>query len=218
MGVHAMQLLFLFCALIGGTVFILQFVLAVIGAGADDLELADDIPDDIPDDVASGHAHGHGSTWLFGVISFRTVVAALTFFGLAGLASLEGGISAPLTLLIALVIGAGAMYGVHYLMQLLYRLRYDGTVRIQRTVGERGTVYVPIPGNNEGLGKIQIRTQGRIMEYAARTRVPEKLKTGTTVEVVSILSPMTLEVEPVDEATLATSHPQDRDDVEDSVA
>ena len=37
-----------------------------------------------------GHAHGHGSTWMFGVISFRTVVAALTFFGLAGLASLSG--------------------------------------------------------------------------------------------------------------------------------
>ncbi len=34
--------------------------------------------------MADGHdaAHAHGSTWLFGVISFQTVVAALTFFGL----------------------------------------------------------------------------------------------------------------------------------------
>ena len=90
------------------------------------------------------------------------------------------------------------MYGVHYLMQSLYRLRYDGTAQIHRTIGERGTVYVPIPPNHEGLGKIQIRTQGRIMEYAARTRGPDKLRTGTTVEVVEILSPMTVDVEPVD--------------------
>ena len=206
-----MYMLFLICALFGGTVFILQFVLAIIGAGADDLDIADDIPDDIPDDfgdVTAG-AHGHDSTWLFGVISFRTIIAALTFFGLAGLASLEGKLNAPLTLLIALAVGAAAMYGVHYLMQLLYRLRHDGTARIQRTVGQRGTVYIPIPGNNEGLGKIQIRTQGRIMEYAAKTREPVKLKTGTTVEVVSVLSPMTLEVEPVDDAALA--FPQDAD-------
>ena len=92
------------------------------------------------------------------------------------------------------------MYGVHYLMRSLYRLRYDGTARIQRALGERGTVYIPIPPRHEGLGKIQIRTQGRIMEYAARTGGPDRLKTGTTVEVTEVLSPTTLEVEPVDEA------------------
>ena len=108
--------------------------------------------------------------------------------------------SGPITLLIAICAGAAAMYGVHFLMQSLYRLRHDGTAQIHRTMGERGTVYVPIPPNNEGLGKIQIRTQGRIMEYAARTRGPNKLRTGTTVEVVEIVSPMTVEVEPVDAA------------------
>ena len=76
--------------------FILQFVLAIIGAGTDDVDFAHDVPHDLPHDFAgdvsgdAGHAagasHVHGSTWMFGVISFRTVVAALTFFGLAGLA------------------------------------------------------------------------------------------------------------------------------------
>ncbi len=92
------------------------------------------------------------------------------------------------------------MYGVHYLMQMLYRLRHDGTVQIRRTVGQRATVYIPIPPNNSGQGKIQIRTQGRIMEYLAKTSAPEKLRTGTTVEVVAMLTPTTLEVEPLDES------------------
>ncbi len=202
-----MEVVFLVCAALGGTVFILQFVMAVIGFGAEDLDFGDDIPDGIPDDVPGDFSHdvgGHGSTWLFGVISFRTTVAALTFFGLAGLAATTSGkVGEPLSLLIAIAAGASALYGVHYLMQTLYRLRHDGTVRIDRTVGQRGTVYIPIPANHSGLGKIQIRTQGRIMEYAAKTTAPERLKTGTTVEVVSVLSPMTLEVEPIDEPALS---------------
>jgi hypothetical protein len=216
----AMYTLFLICTLIGGTIFILQFVLAIVGAGADDLDFGHDIPHDIPHDVphdfsgdsgdVAGHGHGHGSTWMFGVISFRTIVAALTFFGLAGLASLSGSLSGPVTLLIAVGAGAAAMYGVHYLMQALYRLRYDGTVQIHRSIGERGTVYIPIPPNREGLGKIQIRTQGRIMEYAAQTRGPEKLKTGTTVEVVCVLSPMTVEVAPVSEVAADAGEYVDR--------
>jgi membrane protein implicated in regulation of membrane protease activity len=202
-----MYWLFLICALVGGTIFILQFVLAVAGSGVDDLDLGQDMPHDIPHDVPHhlpGHGdHGHGSTWMFGVISFRTVVAALTFFGLAGLASLSAEISPPLSLIISCAAGAGALYGVHFLMQSLYRLRHDGTAQIHRTLGERGTVYVPIPANRGGLGKIQIRTQGRIMEYAAQTGDPQRLKTGTTVVVKSIVSPMTVEVEP-----LAASAPE----------
>ena len=156
-----MEMLFLITAILGGTVFILQFVLAVIGFGAEDLDFGDAIPDDIPDDIPDFDAGDvHGSTSMFAVLSFRTVVAALAFFALAGLASLSGGLSEPLSLLIALAAGAGALYGVHYLMQALFRLRHDGSVRIDRTVGQRGTVYIPIPPNHTGMGKIQIRTQG----------------------------------------------------------
>ena len=207
-----MYTMFLACAVIGGTVFVIQFVLAVIGAGGDELDLGTDVPDgldipddlDLPDDVSD--VSDHGSTWLFGVISFRTVIAALTFFGLAGLAALEGQLSHPISILVALGAGAGAMYGVHYLMQMLYRLRHDGTVHIRRTVGQRGTVYIPVPPNKSGQGKIQIRTQGRIMEYAAKTSSPEKLRTGTAVEVVSVLTPTILEVEPVDEVVTSMSN------------
>lgn len=206
-----MYTIFLVCAVLGGTIFVIQFVLAVIGAGGDDLDLGADVPDgfDIPDDLdvpdEVGDVSDHGSTWLFGVISFRTVVAALTFFGLAGLASVEGQLSNPISILVAVGAGAAAMYGVHYLMQMLYRLRHDGTVQIRRTVGQRGTVYIPVPANNAGQGKIQIRTQGRIMEYAAKTSSPEKLGTGTAIEVVSVLTPTILEVEPVDETAPSLS-------------
>ena len=44
----------------------------------------------------------HGSTWLFGVLSFRTITAALAFFGLAGLAAQSAEASPPMVLLVAL--------------------------------------------------------------------------------------------------------------------
>lgn len=190
---------FLFAAVIGGTVFVLQFLLALVGMGGDELDLIDDIPDDLPEDVVDGPAVDHGSTSLFGVISFRTVVAAITFFGLAGMASLESGLPTALAWLIAIGGGFAAMYAVHWLMKQLYSLRQNGAVRIQRSIGRSGTVYIPIPPNRSGSGKIQIRMQGRIMEYAAVTAEPEKLPTGAKVVVVDVVTPTTLEVEPIRE-------------------
>ncbi len=212
-----MYTLFFVCATIGGAVFLFQFLMAALGAGMDAVDIGDgmDTPDglDMSHDVGMGHdvtdSQGevldHGSTWFFGVLTFRTVVSALLFFGLAGIGGLEANLSPQLALLIALAAGAAAMYGVHYLMRMLFRLRHDGTAHIERTVGRRGLVYVSIPPNNEDTGKIQIRTQGRIMEYAAKTASAEQLAAGTPVEVVRILSPALVEVEPILESAPSES-------------
>jgi membrane protein implicated in regulation of membrane protease activity len=219
-----LEYLFFICAVLGGTVFVIQFVLALVGFGADGLHLGGDVPSDLPHDVLpsdlphdvlpgdvphdvmpghlphdASHVHGgaidHGSTWLFSVISFRTVVAALAFFGIAGLTAQSAGQPGYVQVLVALVFGAGAMYGVHYLMRLLYRLGQDTTVRIERSVGKRGTVYVPIPANQSGAGKVQLSLPGGVMEYQAMTSEPEILATGAEVQVVRVISPTTLEVE-----------------------
>ena len=194
-----MYYVFLACALVGGTIAVLQFVMAVVGFGADDLDFMDDV--DFPDDVgdAQGDVLDHGSTWLFGVISFRTVIAAAAFFGLAGLAGLQSGQSTPVALVLGLVAGIVSMYGVHFLMQLLVKLRHDGTIRIEKSLGTRGKVYLPIPGNNDGAGKVQLRLEDRIVEYEAITSESEKLPTGATIEVVEIVSPTRLAVKLIDD-------------------
>ena len=91
-----MATVFVVCAAIGGTVVVIQFVLTMIGLGGDamDLDIGDVDTDmdvdfdgdlDVSGEIDAGHV---GSSWLFGVISFRTVIAALAFFGLAGLGAL----------------------------------------------------------------------------------------------------------------------------------
>jgi membrane protein implicated in regulation of membrane protease activity len=199
-----MGIVFFWCALIAGAIFLVQFAMTIIGFGADDLDFVDvDIADAADLDVGDmqGEVHDHGSTWFFGVISFRTVVAAVMFFGLMGLAVQEGLPGQPMVaLLVATCAGAAAMYGVHYLMQLMLRLKHDGTVKIERSVGKRGTVYIPIPGGNSGSGKVQLRMQDRIMEYKAMTGGSERLATGTPVEVVDVINHNTVEVRSVSEA------------------
>jgi membrane protein implicated in regulation of membrane protease activity len=204
-----MTYLFLFFAVVGGTVLICQFVLTLVGLGG-----GHDLPDDLSADHSgdfhvgdahdgsadqsggADHSHDHSSSWLFGVISFRTLIAASTFFGLGGLAAHEGGLHAMPQLGIGIVCGLAAMYGVHWIMRMIGRLGEDGTVRIQRAIGQEGTVYVPIPGNKTNTGKIQLRMQNRLMEYAAVTDTADKLPTGTKVRVVGVAGDV-LEVAPL---------------------
>ena len=225
-----MEYVFLACAVVGGTIFVCQFILALVGFGTDDFDLADQMPHDVGGvdighalggdaghelgggdlghtDAAGGHGHGghHGSTWLFGVISFRTVVAAITFFGLGGYAAIQSGRFSAIAIVFAVVCGGAAMYGVHWLMQLMYRLGQDRTLRIAQAVGQRGTVYVPIPGGNAGEGKVQISVQERLIECVAVTSEPRELPTGARVAVTRIISPSTVEVQLVADEAETTS-------------
>jgi membrane protein implicated in regulation of membrane protease activity len=158
---------------------------------------------DMAGDVGSvdGHdAHGHhGSTWLFGVLSFRTMVAALAFFGLGGLVAESLQQPSTVQVVVALAAGAAAMFVVHSVVRLFSRLNEDGTVRIQRAVGREATVYLTIPPQNSGSGKIHINLQDRLMEYAAVTPNGEKLSTGAKVMVIGVAGVDTLEVEPLRE-------------------
>lgn len=200
-----MSWLFLVLAVLGGTMLICQFVLTLTGMGGDvgAPEVVDDIPDMSDGSAADADVDAHHSTALFGLISFRTLVAASTFFGMGGLAAQQGGLVAPLQLLVALACGAGAMVVVHYLMRTFYGLGQSGTLQVNNTLGKTATVYIPIPSARAGVGKVQIEVQGRIEEFTAQTASPEKLKTGAKVVVVGILGASTLDVQPLTESSAA---------------
>jgi len=201
-----MTYVFVFCAIVGGLVMVLQFVLTLIGLGGEALNI--DLPDDV--DVAAdadlefntnadlgddlgGHA---SSSWVFGVLSFRTIVAALAFFGLAGLAAQSVGATAINQLIVAIAAGIGAMFAVYWMMRGLKSLKAEGTARIQRAVGKHATVYVTIPAERSGTGKIQVNLQNRTMEYLALTSGHE-LHPGAKIVVVDVITSDTVEVEPV---------------------
>jgi hypothetical protein len=210
-----MEPLFLTCAVLGGTVMVAQFLMSLLGwghheggfdhdlgaDGGDSTDSAHGVEHDAADQHPStSHAHPNGgnSTWFFGVITFRTVVAALTFFGLSGMASLSAQFEQPTSLLIALASGAVALYAVHAVMQMLYRLRSDGTQRISHALGREATVYLSIPAHGQGAGKVHLSMQNRLLEFEAITS-GERVPSGTRVVVTEIAGPSMLKVAPAPE-------------------
>jgi hypothetical protein len=204
-----MTWIFAACSVVGGTVLFCQFVMTLVGLGHgfDDASGGHDVGHDIGHDLVDqnagtdGHAsgehqaahHQQGATWLFGVLTFRTVVAAITFFGLAGLAADASHLPAESTLVLALAAGAAAMYGVHWIMRTMSQLRADGTARIERSVGRPGSVYLRIPGNRSGVGKATVNLGDRTIEYQAVT-AGDPLPTGARIVVTAVVNGDTVEV------------------------
>jgi len=199
------ETIYLTCALAGGTLMVCQFLLGLVGMGGHH-----DTGGDHEFHDAGGHdSHGgHGDhdgqqSWFVGVLTFRSVVAALTMFGLAGLTSTVNFRHEPeLSLGIALAGGAAALFGVAYLMRTLHRLKSDGTVHIERAVGQSGMVYLSIPGQKAGMGKVTLRLQNRTVEYQAVTP-HQQLATGSKIVVTAVLGPDTVEVVTADQPAVS---------------
>jgi hypothetical protein len=201
-----LETIFLICAVIGGTVLVLQFVMMLIGLGGEALDV--DVPGDFDGDLdvdfdadfdagdSVATDHHVGSSWLFGVISLRTVIAALTFFGLAGMAASTAKVGTFGQLAVGVVAGLAAMYGVYFMMLSLTKLKSQGTPRVQRAVGKHGTVYITIPAEESGTGKIQLNLQNRTMEYLALT-AGHALSPGAKVVVTDVITSNTVQVQPV---------------------
>jgi tRNA A-37 threonylcarbamoyl transferase component Bud32 len=203
---QTMATLYLVTALVGGTLLGCQFLLSLLGLGqqhgVDGHDVHDGGPDlhgdgdhDIHGDGDHDMAHDGHSSWFAGVLTFRTVVVALTFFGLAGRASIAAGLEPAVTFTLALAAGASALLLVAWMMRSLYQLRAEGTVRIRHAVGQAGTVYLPIPAAKAGAGKVLLSLQNRTVEYQAVTP-HAALPVGAKVQVVAVVNSDTVEVVP----------------------
>ena len=173
-----MSTVFLYCAVIGGTILVLQFVLLAFGAGGD-TDLGTDHGADF-----GGHDVGHSQSAFLKLVSLQTLSAFLTFFGLVGLATQPLGWS-PLTVaLVATAAGTAALLGVLQLMRSLGRLQAQGNVDLHNAVGLTANVYLRIPPVGAGHGRVLLQVQGRTVECRAISRADE-IPTGATVRVLS---------------------------------
>lgn len=192
--------LFLFAAIIGGTVMVCQFLMTMLGLGDDGADFGDaDVgaPTDLDIDgdhhtpihqAADADVDRPGSSALFQVLSFRTIVAAVTFFGLGGAWSSSSGHGAVPSLVVATAVGFAAMYGMYWLMRTIYGFQSSGNVDIRNAIGQAAKIYVPVPAAGGGKGKATVTLQGRTMEYEAITDETELIKTGEDVIIDNIVS------------------------------
>jgi membrane protein implicated in regulation of membrane protease activity len=186
-----MYTFFLVCAGVGATLILLQFLAGALGLGGDHGDAGHH--EFGADHAHDGHDHGSEGNWFLGLLTFRSLAAAVAFFGLGGLTAAYYDLPNSAQLAAAALSGFAALYLVATLMKALYRLRADGTVKLSQAVGRTGTVYLRVPAEKRGPGKVTLNLQNRTVELEAFTAAHE-LPTGTPVRVVAVLGPSSVEV------------------------
>lgn len=169
-----MASLFLFCAILGGAVLILQLLLGIFGA--------DHHHGDLTHDAAEG----------MNLLTVRSLSGGVAFFGITGSAVLAARGGAFLATLAGLLVGGGVAVGVAALMRRIRSLESDGTVHLENAVGHPARVYVPV-GPQPRVGKVLLTLQERLMEVPA-VSLDGELPTGTSVTVVGITDDGAVEV------------------------
>lgn len=202
----------LYCIAIPSTlVLIIQIILIFLGAGdgGEGFNPSDTSGFDTGADVGSlnnGVDMGDvsdvnidgGNPADFSSMRFFTLQGIITFlcvFGWSALGAYSGTKNILLTFLIAVVLGAAAMFGVAKIIQLSARLAQNGNFDVKNLLGECGTVYIPIPAESKGTGKVMISVGERLVEYDAVTEDKEPLSSNAQIRVTDIRSETLLVVE-----------------------
>ncbi len=166
----AIQRIFAIIAIPSTAVLILQTVLLLLGIGNGDA------------DSDGNFETGDDGLALF---SIRGIVAMLSVGGWSGIALIELNINVILAVTLSVLIGLLTLLGMALLIKVLLQLQSSGNIVVSGAVGRTGQVYIPIPANMNGSGKINITLQDKYSEITAMTHDDTDLKTGELVRVIA---------------------------------
>ena len=177
-------------ALIFSVLFVIQFVLSLIGL---DFDHDADFDVSTETDVDSGYSLDADFT----LLSVRSIIAFFTFFGWTGVIALNNGASTVMALGMASAAGFAAMLVVGYMIYLFSKLSQEGNLDMNEALFNTGEVYLAIPSKKEGYGKVHIKIKGSLREMDAVTE-GEPLPTGASVRIIEVLNDNLLLVEPAE--------------------
>lgn len=174
-------------------IFVIQTILTFMGMGGDG-----GIDTDFD---ASGGFDTGGMDGTFdadpsmNLLTFRNFVNFCLGFGWTAVLMYDKVSSKFLLILVAVLVGVGLVTAVMWLFKWLSGMQQSGNIDLHASaVGCEGKVYLTIPGERKGEGKIQITINNAVREYDAVTD-GDTIKTGTPIKVVEVINDYTLLVE-----------------------
>ena len=188
-------------------VFIIQTVMTFLGAAGDtDFDINTDMDTAGPSDIADGSVDvgadvdtgetGHLGTGM-NLLTFRNFINFLIGFGWTAILLKDSIPATGLRMLIAILVGVVLVAVVMLLFKWLTDMQQSGNINVFKSAVDcEGSVYLTIPGERAGEGKVQITINNSVREYAAVTDGPT-LKTGQRIRVVEVVSANTLLVEEI---------------------
>ncbi|PKQ62931.1 hypothetical protein BZG01_16755 [Labilibaculum manganireducens] len=165
--------------------FLIQIVLTFVGGDIDDMSAEGDA-----DAAVEGDA---GIDFQF--ISLKNLIAFFAVFGWTGIICLDMGLGAGVSTLIATLAGLAMMLIMASILYFMGKLVEEGTLNINNAKGKIGNVYLSVPANRKGMGKVQIEVQG-LQTLDAVTDSDSDIPTGAVIQVVDVLNDQILIVKP----------------------
>lgn len=129
---------------------------------------------------------GDGGEMPFEIFTLRNLINFLLGFSWTGISFYQK--FENKTILIAIAIGVGLAFVAifFFLIKQILKLSEDNSFKIENTIHKTADVYLTIPANKSGKGKVQISVNGSFHELDAMTLSPEKLSSGSVIKVIAV--------------------------------
>lgn len=176
-------------ALIVSLIFVIQTVLTFIGIGDVDSDVDFGFNTDVTD---GGTLDLGGSMQLFTIRNFVNFLLGLGWGGVC----LSSVIPNTFWLTVAAIaVGVIFVYAFLFIYRQMLHLEKNGAYDINDCIGKVVDVYLTIPANRTGRGKIQVSFSGSVQELTALTDSETPLPSGSKVRVTSVMDSSTVIVE-----------------------
>lgn len=174
-GMPTLQQGFWYLAFFASLIFIFQTIMTFLGTDAS-ADLDADFDGDFHDVEAP-----------FELFSFRNLINFLLGFGWTGVA-FYGKFNDSLLVIMAFVVGM-IFVGLFFLIiKQIMKLQENNTFNLNNALGKTAQVYIHIPANKTGSGKVQLSVNGSFHELEAMTDEAHKIKSGENVRIVKVES------------------------------
>lgn len=162
---------FWYIAIFVSLVFIIQMAITFIGLSADtDL------------DDSSGLEDADGIMEYFTVRNAINFLLGFSWTGVCLFSVIENKVFLTF---VAVMVGLAFVSAYFYLLQQVRKLEEDNTFNVYQILGSEAEVYLKIPGQNSGTGKIMVSYKGSLRELNAVTE-DGSIPTGEKVLIESI--------------------------------
>ena len=179
----AMQVLWAI-TLSASLIFVIQTIMTFLGLGDHDA--------DFDLDTSDGSFDADPS---MNLLTFRNLVNFCLGFGWTAVLIHEKIQSNALLIIVSVIVGILLVTVVMWIFKWLSGMQQTGNIDVHKSaVGCEGKVYLTIPGERKGEGKVQITINNAVREYDAVTD-GETIKTGTAIKVTEVINDYTLLVE-----------------------
>lgn len=179
----AMQVLWAI-TLSASLIFVIQTVMTFLGLGDHDA--------DFDLDTSDGSFDADPS---MNLLTFRNLVNFCMGFGWTAVLMHEKIQSNALLIIVSVIVGILLVTVVMWIFKWLSGMQQTGNIDVHKSaVGCEGKVYLTIPGEREGEGKVQITINNAVREYDAVTD-GETIPTGKAIKVTEVINDYTLLVE-----------------------